>query len=285
MAGMSQAQIDYQTKHINDDRSSEILGLSISMAIMSILAVIGRVACRRKLKMPLSYDDYMIFYGLLMYGTGITAIKLSILLFYCRLFPKESTTRRWRICVYVIAAVLIGYLTAGAPVTIFQCRPIEFAWTHRGNGKCLYDRYRRIHPLPANTSRMETPTAEDVCITSIVRFFYVGQIVPLDATWTQVDVTIWSIVEPSTGILSACLPIMSPLLRIKITRVRSLSWFGLSQGSDSPRDATAADRRMDLQMPETVPPPEKVFSISRETSTGDEEMAMASESAQPVART
>ena len=72
----------------------------------------------------------------LLYGSAITIIKLSILLFYCRLFPKESTSRRWRVSVYTIAGVCIAFLITGAPATIFQCRPISFAWTRKGNGKC-----------------------------------------------------------------------------------------------------------------------------------------------------
>ncbi|KAL8734352.1 MAG: hypothetical protein Q9166_001550 [cf. Caloplaca sp. 2 TL-2023] len=64
MAGMTQAEILYQIQHINDDRSSEILGTAISMAVLSSLAVIGRFACRKKLRVPISYDDYSIFAGL-----------------------------------------------------------------------------------------------------------------------------------------------------------------------------------------------------------------------------
>ncbi|KAL8913485.1 MAG: hypothetical protein Q9171_001673 [Xanthocarpia ochracea] len=302
MAGMSQEQILYQTQHINDDRSSHILGTAISMAILSVLAVLARFACRRKRRVAISYDDYMIVAGLLLYGSGITAIKLSILLFYLRLFPKETTSRRWRASLYTIAAVLIFYLTAGAPVTVFQCRPIAYAWIRKGKGSCndqlafLYfsqaymiatDIIILCLPIPV-VWRLHLRKGKKigvlaifllgsfVCITSIVRFFYVGQIVPFDATWTQVNVTIWSTVEPSTGILSACLPIMGPLLRIKMTNVRSLSWFGRSS-SGSPRDGcAAAGRPIDLQMPEKA--------LSRETSAGDEEMATAPREVQPVGK-
>ncbi len=64
MAGMSQEQILYQTQHINDDRSSPILGTAISMAILSVLAVLARFGCRKKMRVALSYDDYMIVVGL-----------------------------------------------------------------------------------------------------------------------------------------------------------------------------------------------------------------------------
>lgn len=64
MAGMSQAQVAYQTEHIDDDRRPDILGTAISMAILSTIAVAGRFACRKKLKVALSYDDYSILVGL-----------------------------------------------------------------------------------------------------------------------------------------------------------------------------------------------------------------------------
>ena len=87
-------------------------------------------------KKELTPTNKLSFIFQLLYGSGITAIKLSILLFYLRLFPKETTSRRWRASLYTIAAVLIFYLTAGAPVTIFQCRPIAYAWIRKGKGSC-----------------------------------------------------------------------------------------------------------------------------------------------------
>ncbi|KAI4108962.1 MAG: hypothetical protein LQ339_002081 [Xanthoria mediterranea] len=167
MAGMSQAQVAYQTEHIDDDRRPDILGTAISMAILSTIAVARRFACRKKLKFALSYDDYSILVGLilnlgicfdlgyavgehnaqqylkmgyvfqLLYAHAITIIKLSILLFYCRLFPRESTSKRWRYCVYAIAAVCIGFFISGTITTIFQSRPISFFWTRKGKGKCV----------------------------------------------------------------------------------------------------------------------------------------------------
>ena len=64
MAGISQAEIAYQTEHINDDRSAAIMGTTISMALLSTIAVIGRFACRKKLQVALSYDDLCIVIGL-----------------------------------------------------------------------------------------------------------------------------------------------------------------------------------------------------------------------------
>lgn len=73
----------------------------------------------------------------IVYACALTTIKLSILLFYCRLFPKQSTSKRWRNCVYAMAVFFICYFISATTVVIFQCRPISFTWMRKGNGKCI----------------------------------------------------------------------------------------------------------------------------------------------------
>ncbi|KAI4272273.1 MAG: hypothetical protein LQ337_005394 [Flavoplaca oasis] len=340
MAGMSQAEIRYQTEHINDDRSATILGTTISMALLSTLAVIGRYACRKKLRVALSYDDFGIVIGLilnlgmcfvvgysvhfgsgrhllavgkynvqqflklsyafqLLYGSAITAIKLSILLFYARLFPKESTSKTWRLCLYSLGVICIAFLVAGAPTTIFQCIPVSYMWTREGSARCINEQaflyFAQAYMVATDVAILSLPIpvvwhlrvrrskkigvlgifllGSFVCITSIVRFFYVGQIVPFDATWTQVNVTIWSVIEPSTGIVSACLPIMGPLLRLRIADVRSLSWFTRTKSDGSPHHAGSAGQQNIVQMPERSAPAATSYTKPRDMSVSDEEMA------------
>ena len=91
---------------------------------------------------------------------------------------------------------------------------------------------------------------------------------------TQVDVTIWSIVEPSTGIISACLPIMGPLLRISITEVRSLSWFGRSIGISNHHGERSTAGQNDLPMPENPRPTVIKLAKSGSGSGSDEEMGL-----------
>ncbi|KAL8895375.1 MAG: hypothetical protein Q9192_003675 [Flavoplaca navasiana] len=328
MAGMSQAEIRYQTEHINDDRSATILGTTISMALLSTLAVIGRFACRKKLRVALSNDDFFIVIGLilnlgmcfvvgyylvpaflklsyafqLLYGSAITAIKLSILLFYARLFPKESTSRSWRLCLYSLGIICIAFLVAGAPVTIFQCIPVSYMWTRQGSARCINEQaflyFAQAYMVATDVAILSLPIpviwhlrvrrskkigvlaifllGSFVCITSIVRFFYVGQIVPFDATWTQVNVTIWSVIEPSTGIVSACLPIMGPLLRVRLADVRSLSWFTRTKSDGSPHQAGSAGQPNVVQMPQRsaqAVPAATSYTKPRDMSVSDEEMA------------
>lgn len=54
-----------------------------------------------------------------------------------------------------------------------------------------------------------------MCVASIVRIYYLVKLLSdTDLSWIMGPVFIWSSVEPSIGILSACLPVLGPLLRI-----------------------------------------------------------------------
>ena len=48
-------------------------------------------------------------------------------------------------------------------------------------------------------------------MTSVVRLTTLSQISTLDITWTDVPAAIWTPVECSVGVISACLPTMRPL--------------------------------------------------------------------------
>ena len=62
--------------------------------------------------------------------------KISILLFYLRIFPNKNFRR----CVYVCITFGVLYILAFIPVTIFQCLPIRIAWDKwdgQHHGKCI----------------------------------------------------------------------------------------------------------------------------------------------------
>ncbi|KAI4171562.1 MAG: hypothetical protein LQ343_004154 [Gyalolechia ehrenbergii] len=69
------------------------------------------------------------------------------------------------------------------------------------------------------------------CVASIVRMFYLNQVVAVDPTWTQVNPAIWSTVEPCIGIVSACLPIIGPTFRTKLGSIRATSWLSRDKRS------------------------------------------------------
>ncbi|KAL8709463.1 MAG: hypothetical protein Q9220_005846 [cf. Caloplaca sp. 1 TL-2023] len=240
----------------------------------------------------------------IIYGFTMTIIKLSILLFYCRLFPRESVPRYWRAAVYIIAVLCILFWISGVTACIFQCTPVDYAWLRTGEGHCINtlllfyitstvtvvtDICILLLPLPI-VWKLQMPKAKRygvmaifllgsfVCIASIVRFFYLHEVVPEDATWTQVNPAIWSIVEPSMGIVSASLPIIGPIFRTRITSVRSTSWFSRSkvsgQGSSSYGSGSRSLGRPNAY-DEVAKKPVVVATVySRDTEESDEEMGM-----------
>lgn len=65
-----------------------------------------------------------------------------------------------------------------------------------------------------------------VCFASMYRIITIVMYADsVDMSWTKSDVFIWSLVEPSVGIISACLPTLRPLL------TRGLEKAGVSGGS------------------------------------------------------
>ena len=50
-----------------------------------------------------------------------------------------------------------------------------------------------------------------VCVASIVRVPFIAHMSLVDQTWSDIDGFIWSLVELSLGIVSACLPTLRPL--------------------------------------------------------------------------
>lgn len=71
-----------------------------------------------------------------MYITGTGLTKLSILLFYLRIFPNKSLRRNTYIMIAFCGAALVAFFFA----VLFQCTPISAAWTfwdkQRG-GHCI----------------------------------------------------------------------------------------------------------------------------------------------------
>ncbi|KAL8784421.1 MAG: hypothetical protein Q9195_009049 [Heterodermia aff. obscurata] len=52
-----------------------------------------------------------------------------------------------------------------------------------------------------------------VCIFGIIRCYYIGKTSTTDPAWTAAPGAIWSQVEVSVGIISACLPVYRPLFK------------------------------------------------------------------------
>jgi hypothetical protein len=61
-----------------------------------------------------------------LYLTALPLVKISILLFYLRIFPQKW----FRYACFATMAACVGYGIAFLLVSVFQCRPIDLAWNH-----------------------------------------------------------------------------------------------------------------------------------------------------------
>ncbi|KAL9595945.1 MAG: hypothetical protein Q9219_006136 [cf. Caloplaca sp. 3 TL-2023] len=80
-----------------------------------------------------------------------------------------------------------------------------------------------------------------VCIISVLRVVAIHELDPLDLSYTSAADGIWSILEPSLGIVAACLPIMQPVLS-RLTEYTA-TLFSRNKGT-SQRTLRASSKQM-----------------------------------------
>ncbi|KAI9805828.1 MAG: hypothetical protein M1825_000442 [Sarcosagium campestre] len=176
------------------------------------------------------------------YSLVIVFYKLSILFLYHRIFAVSKF--RWILKIFF--ALVIAWGVASMFEIGLQCRPLAHLWNPKIPGSCVninaafigtavgnivVDVAMVILPMPLvwklKITKLERlaicgifALGSFVCISSIVRITSLVQFGLKDPTWGNKLPTIWSIVEPCCGIISACLPTFRPL-------------FGLSSGRTS----------------------------------------------------
>ncbi|KAK7969724.1 hypothetical protein PG996_001838 [Apiospora saccharicola] len=125
----------------------------VAAAMMGISCgfVMLRLAARATRKARLGLDDWIILAALwtfiseITYGATITAVKLSILAMYDRLFPTKFMRR----AVVSLAIVAMLWYLAVILVVFFQCDPIPRSWGGIAEGHCV-DHYSYYTGLAAN---------------------------------------------------------------------------------------------------------------------------------------
>ncbi|KAK8017203.1 hypothetical protein PG991_008279 [Apiospora marii] len=63
------------------------------------------------------------------YFVSLGVVKVSILLFYLRIFPKQSGHHRFRILCWTMIGAVSIYTLVHMFILIFQCWPVSYAWT------------------------------------------------------------------------------------------------------------------------------------------------------------
>ncbi|KAI9170587.1 Satratoxin biosynthesis SC23 cluster protein [Paramyrothecium foliicola] len=180
---------------------------------------------------------YVLF---ILYITSRDLVRLSILLFYQRIFGKIPVVRR---LIHFTFAFILACWAAFAMAIIFGCKPIDHfwkGWDGESEGHCVdkhvlfwagavivtaIDIWIMLIPLPF-IARLKFPLRKKiltgvmftfgifVVIVSLYRFSTISRFtLSKNPTYDFVDVGIWSGLELYVGIICACMPHIHNLLR------------------------------------------------------------------------
>ncbi|KAG9252052.1 uncharacterized protein F5Z01DRAFT_638690 [Emericellopsis atlantica] len=181
--------------------------------------------------------------------TGV--LKLSILLSYKRIFGHM---RKILVYIHVLMGLAAGWLVSCLFVIIFQCWPIHKVWKPLTPGGCIdllaflwatsvsnfiIDWLILSVPLIPIWKLQMTPIKKVfvagsfalgsiACITSTVRAAVTGTIDVTDMSKSVFMASIWTYIEPTVAIVSACLPFFSKFFTEK---VRNIGTKGRSMGN------------------------------------------------------
>ncbi|CAL5872881.1 uncharacterized protein PFLUO_LOCUS7150 [Penicillium psychrofluorescens] len=174
------------------------------------------------------------------YSCTIPAIKMSVIMFYHRLFPVPRFTYLLYFCTFLALGWFVGVMV----FNLIQCHPYSYFWEQYGDtgaqGSCLdVEAYFMGNGIAEAITdfiilcapfhevwKLHMPTPQKLavigifglgafaCIAGALRCYAVALMTEnMDITWNFGRGFIWSSIEPSLGIISACLPTLRPLVR------------------------------------------------------------------------
>ncbi|XMA09444.1 hypothetical protein WAI453_002235 [Rhynchosporium graminicola] len=194
------------------------------------------------------------YWGEICYFTVLGACKMSILMFYLRIFPSQAF-RNW--CFSLLGVVTMAMVVFQL-MTLFQCWPISYnwhGWKGEMQGKCLniqafnyassavniiLDFAILILPLPW-LIRLKVGLKRKlsiifmfsigifIFIVSVLRINFVNKFkASVNPTWDYTDAIIWSGVEVHTAVIVPCLPAIRSLLSRRCPKI-----FGIDTQADT----------------------------------------------------
>jgi hypothetical protein len=217
------------------------------------------------------------YYVYLFQTLVLMSTKLSILLFYRRVFTVRFAGFRWGIYITFFCSLCSGIATFF--VYTFQCIPVQLFW-NRGylvvptpppvslEGHCLSATIHVVVPLFFDLAteiailtlptialwKIQLPKRKKVGLTfafslgifvtaiSIIRLVYAFPLnVGLDMPWDDVNAIVWTAVQVSFGIVCACVPAMAPLYRLVKSKTKNrtkANTYGNSYGRHTDRVGT-----------------------------------------------
>ncbi|KAM0171796.1 hypothetical protein ACHAPC_010956 [Botrytis cinerea] len=133
------------------------------------------------------------FAAQLLYKIASCFTKISICLFYLRIFPSKN----FRIATFVTIGIVVVYSIAAVSATIWSCNPIEKSWNKALPGSCIQ--------------------IGNVCVIActVVRMATVGPaITATDTMYYQATSNSWTFLEVNVSIICASLPILkAPIVK------------------------------------------------------------------------
>ncbi|KAI4277174.1 MAG: hypothetical protein L6R35_006162, partial [Caloplaca aegaea] len=192
----------------------------------------------------------------IIFACAISTTRLSLLVFYHRLFP----VRRFTIVAIITGCILIGWWIAFIFAIVFSCYPIASFWNKTIVGRCVNEHtlswgvtgselatniIMLVLPIPwlwdlrlAWTKKLALigifALGCFICISCIVRFPLLASLKQTDASWTIVPAGIWIVVECNIGIASVCVPLMWPLISLDFSSLSAYLSFSRSWRTGSP---------------------------------------------------
>jgi len=159
-----------------------------------------------------------------------------LLLLYYRIF---AVVRWFRHCLLLAWTLVFSNFAADFLVAIFQCHPVSFFWNKSLPGSCIdqneFYRWNGVANLLLDVMiltltlpmiwNMNLQSRQKLsltglfllgtfaCAASVFRVITFNQVQFSDVTYTMVNVSIWSTIEISIGIICACLVTYRPLFK------------------------------------------------------------------------
>ncbi|CEJ58752.1 hypothetical protein PMG11_07398 [Penicillium brasilianum] len=179
-----------------------------------------------------------LFTGSILYTLCVASIKLSILMLYKRLFPVKPMD----IAVMIVSLIIILWAACGILAGCFTCIPTEKLWDPMIPGGCMdlgrfyyglqipnivTDAIILVMPmhtvwgLPISKAQ-KTGLSIIFILGFLTLIFDIVRLISLidlskagdDITYTQVNPSVWTCIEPAVGIVAACLSNMRPLFKL-----------------------------------------------------------------------
>ncbi|KAF2803590.1 uncharacterized protein BDZ99DRAFT_427008, partial [Mytilinidion resinicola] len=184
-----------------------------------------------------NYFSVLIMSASVLYVPCLGLAKFSLLLFYYKLSPLQW----FKIAVYIVMFVVIGYSFAIIFALIFPCRPIAKNWDVLiTEGTCINRTIIYIMTAVVNVAtdltlltlpipmivRLQMPRIQKIglvamftlgsltCVTSIIRLVVIiPSLTDLDQTWALSIPCIWIVVEANLVIICGSLPVLRLFFR------------------------------------------------------------------------